>query len=125
MDEPVQLIQEKFIDNRDQLCWNKKQGGFFRFAAQEGMDDFANLRYTTPIDMATQGKLSEASVKALKALKYDFGGIDFGMDSEGNLKIFEVNSRMGLREQSLFTYKRAFNKLRTINLNNYEYGRWI
>jgi hypothetical protein len=30
MDEPVQMIQEKHIENKDQLTWNKKQGGNWR-----------------------------------------------------------------------------------------------
>ena len=68
--------------------------------------------------------LCEVSVKALKALRYDFGGIDIGMDNRGNLKVFEVNSRMGLLEQSLFTYKRAFTALRTLDINRYKEERW-
>jgi hypothetical protein len=125
MDKPVQLVQEKYIDNKNQLTWNKKQGGKFRFVYQEGLeDDWMDLQYCEPISLATKQMLGKASIEALKRLKYDFGGLDFGMDSAGNLKIFEVNSRMGLLEQALFTYKRVFSALRTLDINRYKEERW-
>ena len=121
MDNKVPLIQEKFIDNPDQLCWNKKQGGEFKFVYQE-LNEVPDAR------LLTEGNrliMEDMSIKALKLLKYDFGGVDIGMDSEGNFKIFEVNSRMGVKEQSLFTYKRVFNALRTLNLERYKEERWV
>jgi glutathione synthase/RimK-type ligase-like ATP-grasp enzyme len=125
MDEPVQMIQEKHIENKDQLTWNKKQGGKFRFAYQADMPDFENLKYSEPIAKATREMLTKASVYALKKLKYDFGGLDFGMDKHGNLKIFEVNSRMGLLEQTLFTYKRVFTALKILDIDKYKQERWL
>jgi len=123
MDKPIQLIQEKRIENKDQLCWNKKQGATFYYVYQDGLN-VNNLRRGDLISGELINKLSEMSVLALKRLGYDFGGLDFGMDKNGNLKIFEVNSRMGVREQTLFTYKRAFNLLRTINIDQYRDERW-
>ena len=122
MDNPVPLIQEKFIDNPDQLCWNKKQGGDFKFVYQELVPKLPDGDFLTELE---RKELTDISVKALKLLKYDFGGVDIGMDAEGNFKIFEVNSRMGVKEQSLFTYKRVFNALRTLNLDSYKEERWI
>ena len=121
MDNPVPLIQEKFIDNPDQLCWNKKQGGDFKFVYQELVPKLPDGDFLTELE---RKELTDISVKALKLLKYDFGGVDIGMDAEGNFKIFEVNSRMGVKEQSLFTYKRVFNALRTLNLDRYKEERW-
>lgn len=131
IDNPVPLIQEKFIANPDQLCWNKKQGGEFKYVYQELITNLPDGNRLTEIDnMLPSGMayvreiLTNMSVKALKLLSYDFGGVDIGMDADGNFKIFEVNSRMGIKEQSLFTYKRVFNALRTINIDNYIERRW-
>ena len=124
MDKPVQLIMEKFVDDTSQLCWNKKQGAKWEFFYQDGLD-VQELEYGLPFDLDLYNDIGIRSVKALKKLNYDFGGIDFGLDAEGNLKIFEVNSRMGLREQSLFTYKRCFDALRRININEYKRERWL
>jgi hypothetical protein len=125
MNEPVQMIQEKIIDNKDQLTWNKKQGGKFRFAYQADLPDFENLEWSMPCALSTREMLTKVSVAALQRLRYDFGGIDIGMDKFGNLKIFEVNSRMGLLEQALFTYKRVFTALRILDINTYRERRWL
>ena len=68
--------------------------------------------------------MTKMAVEALKKLRYDFGGIDFGMDANGKFTIFEVNSRMGLLEQSLYTYKKVFHALRTLNIAGYRRERW-
>ena len=121
MDNPVSLIQEKVIKYRDQLCWNKKQGGKFRYIYQDGLMDG---KYQDAISYDLREKISAVSIEACKKLKYDFGGVDIGMDQDGNLKIFEVNSRMGLREQSLFTYKRMFQALRHLDIPTYREERF-
>jgi hypothetical protein len=120
-DNPVPFIQEKKIDNRNQLCWNKKQGGRFWYPYQEGLTHNHEL----DLSLVDREIMTKMSVEALKKLKYDFGGLDFGMDVNGNFKIFEVNSRMGLREMSFFTYKQMFNKLRGINIDAYKAARWV
>jgi len=121
MNEPLQLIQEKVINDTSQLCWNKKQGGRFWTIYQK--DNPATLTRGDRINNELLEKLSQISIVACKKLGYDLGGIDLGMDSAGNLKIFEVNSRMGLREQSLFTYKKCFNALKGIDINEYKQVR--
>ena len=123
MDKPVQMIMEKFVEDTSQLCWNRKQGAEWKFFYQAGLN-VQELEHGVPFDQDTHDDIEIRSVEALKKLNYDFGGIDFGMDSLGNLKIFEVNSRMGLKEQSLFTYKRCFDELRRININDYTQERW-
>jgi hypothetical protein len=130
-DNPVPLIQQKFIENPDQLCWNKKQGGDFKYVYQEQIDNLPDGHLLDKIDSELPSGmapvvdiLTNMSIKALKLLKYDFGGVDVGVDADGNVKIFEVNSRMGVKEQSLFTYKRMFNQLRTLNINEYLERRW-
>ena len=120
MDNKVQMIQEKLIDDRSQLCWNKKQGGRFRTVYQ--IDNMDSLNYTIKPELVS--KLYTTAVLACKRIKYDLGGVDLGMDEQGNVRVFEVNSRMGLREQSLFTYKRAFNRLKSINITEYKNRRF-
>lgn len=122
MDEPVQLIMEKFVEDPSQLCWNKKQGASWKHFYQYALD-VQRLEHGCPFDVSIFENIKVNSVEALKLLQYDFGGIDFGMDAEGNLKIFEVNSRMGLREQSLFTYKKVIDQLRRLNIPNYKQSR--
>lgn len=121
-DNPVPFIQEKKIYDTNQLCWNKKQGGRFWYVYQEGLD---NLEHASDLSLATRQMITKMSVEALKKLKYDFGGLDFGMDCNGNLKIFEVNSRMGLLEQSLYTYKSVFNELKVLDIDAYQERRWV
>jgi hypothetical protein len=121
MDNPVPFIQEKVIKDRDQLCWNKKQGGKFRYVYQDGLTEG---KYMDALSVDLRNKLSTAALSACKKLEYDFGGVDIGVDANGNVKIFEVNSRMGLREQSLFTYKRAIQALRHLDIQTYREERF-
>ena len=120
LDNPVPFIQEKIIDDKNQLCWNKKQGGRFWYIYQEGLD----LPHQDKLSLANRNIMTKMAVEALKKLRYDFGGIDFGMDANGKFTIFEVNSRMGLLEQSLYTYKKVFHALRTLNIAGYRRERW-
>ena len=116
LDNPVPFVQAKVIDDPNQLCWNKKQGGKFRYVYQEGLE-YGNFIHD--LSMTTRNMMTKMAVEALEKLDYDLGGIDFGLASDGTLKIFEVNSRMGLRERSFFTYKQAFGRLKTMNLQQY------
>ena len=119
--DPVPLIQEKVIDDKRQLCWNKKQGGSFQYPYQP---DLNYGKYNGNLSKANVEIMTQMSIEALKKLRYDFGGIDFGMDATGQFKIFEVNSRMGLRERSLFTYKKVFNELKELDIMDYRNRRW-
>jgi hypothetical protein len=121
-DEQVPFIQEKVVRDPDQLCWNEKQGGVFRHVYQQGLN---NGKYSNTISHEQQDRMSAMSIKALKLLKYDFGGVDLGMDRNGNFKIFEVNSRMGIKEKSFFTYKPVMCRLKTLNINRYREERWL
>ena len=120
MDNPVPFIQEKVIGDRSQLCWNKKQGGAFQYVYQEGLP---YGKYHGNISKANVGIMTKMAIEACKKLKMDFAGMDFGMDAMGTFKIFEANSRMGLRERSFFTYKQVMNKLFTLNINEYKAKR--
>jgi hypothetical protein len=122
-DEPVPFIQEKICQNPGQLCWNKKQGGSFRYLYQQGRPK-EDMKWGNNLSLATKKMITKMSVAACKKLNYDLGGVDLGMDKMGNMTIFEVNSRMGLREQSLFSYKNVFNKLRNLNIDKYKAERW-
>ena len=121
-DDPVPFIQEKVIPDKEQLCWNKKQGGKFRYVYQKNL---GYGKYNDNISMELRKQITLKSVQALKKLKMDFGGLDFGMAEDGSLKIFEVNSRMGLRERSLYTYKNMFNELRSLDIQKYKEERWL
>jgi len=111
-DNKVPFIQEKVCKEPDQLTWNKKQGGKFRYVYQENL---THGKYIG-LDGGIRERISDMSISALRLIGYDFGGLDFGMDANGELKIFEVNSRMGLRERSLYTYIRAFDMLKYVDL---------
>jgi hypothetical protein len=119
--DPVPFIQEKAIPDPNQLCWNKKQGGAFRYAYQP---DLPYGKYNGTISKQNISVMRIMSVEALKRLKYDSGGVDIGMDAQGNFKIFEVNSAMGLRERSLYTYKKAYWELADLDIEEYRRTRW-
>jgi hypothetical protein len=112
LSEQVPLIQEKTIEDTSQLCWNKKQGGRFTYPYQPAMGR-NKLSRENP---ALCANLINTAITAVNRLGMDMGGVDLGVDVDGNVKVFEVNSRMGLREQSLASYKAAFWALRTIEL---------
>jgi hypothetical protein len=97
----VPLIQEKIVDDPEQLCWNKKQGAKFKYpyVPMLGVHDL-------PLELTA--RIRSVAFSACQALGYDFGGVDLALDHEDNLWVFEVNSRMGLREKSMAVYKTAF-----------------
>lgn len=112
------LIQEKVIHNKDQLCWNKKQGGTFTYP-------YVHNFHQDPMQVSKTNLkiLSDMCILACRKLEYDFGGVDVGMDSQGNFKIFEVNSRMGLKEKSFPVYMQTFWELFYLNINQYKQER--
>jgi glutathione synthase/RimK-type ligase-like ATP-grasp enzyme len=116
----VPLIQEKIIGDPDQLCWNKKQGGAFKYPHEPilGRDKLKREGG----DLVE--RISKLSIDACRSLRYDLGGIDLALGKDGELYIFEINSRMGLREQSFIVYKQAFGELRTLNIEEYRNERW-
>ena len=97
----VPLIQEKTVDDPTQLTWNKKQGGKFHTV-------FQHIPHKRNTDDRLFNKIVTLSVEATKAIGYDMGGVDLALDNDGKLWVFEINSRMGLREKSLCTYKTKF-----------------
>jgi hypothetical protein len=105
------------ITDRSQLCWNKKQGGTFHYpySPRSGRDD---------LEPELRERISDMAIEATKRLKYDFGGIDLALDEDGELWIFEVNSRMGLREMSFATYKPILWELYNIDIDDYKATRW-
>ena len=122
MGQPVRSIQEKFIEDKSQLCWNEKQGSEFKCVYNV---DIPNLPLSGTLSLEDVRVIQNLSIKALQRLNYDFGGVDIAMDREGNFAVFEVNSRMGVKEFSLFTYKIAFNTLKRINIEAYKERRWM
>lgn len=120
LDDPVPIIQEKEINDSSQLCWNKKQGGVFKYPYQPAIGRLSLSRNNPTL----VNELRSKSIEACRLLSYDMGGVDIGVDVEGNARIFEVNSRMGLREQTLQSYKAAFYALRNLDINEYTRNRW-
>lgn len=113
----VPFIQEKIVPDRTQLCWNKHQGGEF-------IVPYSDLLGIREIDQDLIDKITIQAIGAVKALGHDFGGVDLALDDQGDIYIFEVNSRCGLKELSLLTYKTVFWKLHNINIQGYKRGRW-
>lgn len=113
----VPLIQEKTVDDISQLTWNKKTGGKFTTVYQ-------NHTNKQLINNDLIRRISTLSVAATKSIKYDMGGVDLALDSENNLYVFEINSRMGLRERSFITYKQLFWELYNLNVDEYKNNRY-
>ena len=116
-EDQVPYIQEKTLPDKSQLTWNKKQGGAFHIVHQP----HAN-KYLLEPDLVS--RISKMSVKACKAIRYDMGGVDLGLDENGELFVFEINSRMGLREWSFITYKQMFWELYNIDIDEYKTNRF-
>jgi hypothetical protein len=119
LDNPVPLIQEKTVTDRSQLCWNLEQGGVFRYPYQPLIGRLRMLREESEL----VSRISGIARRACSAIGYDFGGVDIGLVDSGELYVFEVNARMGVREQTLACYKEAFDKLRTISVQDYRARR--
>lgn len=49
-----------------------------------------------PIGLTLRQKLRAVAFEAVKAVGYDFGGVDIGLGEDGKLYVFEVNSAPGL-----------------------------
>jgi len=120
-DEMVPMINEKRLpeEKRNQLCWNEHQGATF-FIPYAPLHKFHKLEREEPELLQ---RLKETAVEACKRLHYDFGGVDLAVDDQNNIYVFEVNSRMGIKERSLWVYKHALNRLRSININHYKERR--
>ena len=116
-ENPVPLIQEKTVDDPSQLTWNKKQGGKFTTVYQPHL----KIRELSP-SLVT--KIHNRAICAVKALNYDMGGVDIALDDEGHLWIFEINSRMGVREYTLATYTQIFWILHNLDIDKYRKERW-
>lgn len=112
------FVQEKVVQDKTKLCWNKHQGGEFKLVYSEitGVQDI-------PTELLEQIKVQ--AVGAVKALQLDFGGVDLALDTEGKIYLFEVNTRCGLKEKSLVVYKTMFWKLHRLNIERYKQQRWL
>jgi hypothetical protein len=94
----VPLIQEKIIYDKTQLCWNKNKGGTFVYKYQPHLG-------TDELDTELRKDIQKVAIRACNAIDYDMGGVDIGLDDEGRLWVFEVNSMVGMREKTLATFK--------------------
>jgi hypothetical protein len=97
-EDRVPLIQEKKIDNPNQLCWNKQQGGSFHYVYQPHLG-------TDELDTELRERIQDFAIVACMKLGYDMGGVDLCIDDQNRLWIFEVNSMVGMREKTLATFK--------------------
>jgi len=48
--------------------------------------------------------VAQASVDCINALGLDFGAVDIGIDAQGNVAVFEVNSAPALEGMTLKNY---------------------
>jgi len=117
-DNPAYLIQEKIIDDTNQLCWNMKQGGTFHYVHEPHM-------YNNDIEVSELFQnLKDISIKAVRALKLDFGGVDLALDYQGRVWVFEVNTRCGLRERTFSIFKQVLWALEKLDVEYYTATRW-
>ena len=114
---PVQLIQEKVVPDPTQLCWNRHQGAEFKGV-------FNYLLDTRELDEELTASIQELAIAAVKAIRYDMGGVDIALATDGQLYVFEVNSRCGLRERTLAVYTSQFWELQSIDVAQYVEERW-
>lgn len=113
--EPAYLIQEKMIFNKDQLCWNKKQGSSFHYVYEPHLN---NTPLLDEIPSLTHNLLFTA-INAVQALGLDFGGVDLAVDDEGQVWVFEVNTRCGLRERTFSIFKKVVWALESLDIEKY------
>jgi len=113
----VPYLQEKTVEDPTQLCWNKHQGGKFRTI------------YSPLLGIQEEGtelieRISSLALNAVKAIRYDFGGVDILMDRNSSLYVIEINARCGVKERSLAVYKTVFLSLQNLDVNSYKERRW-
>jgi hypothetical protein len=116
--DKVPLIQEKTIGNKNQLCWNMKKGGSFKYVHEPAIG-------INKLDKDTVDRITNLSILALQRLKYDMGGVDLCMDESGELFILEVNSYWGQREMTMAATKMTFGELWNIDIDEYKRTRWL
>jgi len=116
--DKVPLIQEKTIFDKSQLCWNMKKGGSFHYCHQP-------VRGVEKLDADLVKRITDMSVDALKRLKYDMGGVDLCLDTDGELYILEVNSYWGQREMTMASTKTTFAELWNLDIAEYKRTRWL
>lgn len=68
--------------------------------------------------------IQELAISAVKAIKYDFGGVDILLGRNGHLSVVEINARCGLRERSMAEVKTRFWELGSLNVRDYVRERW-
>jgi hypothetical protein len=105
-EDKVPSIQEKIVDDKTQLCWNEHQGARFT--------KFHTPLYNQIGEEPLTSRMKDVALRACIALGYDFGGVDIALDDNNDLWVFEINSRMGVKERSLAVYKTAFWELYNI-----------
>jgi hypothetical protein len=65
----VPLIQEKAVDDKSQLCWNKHQGGVFRYPYMPLIGNYNLGEELT-------ARIHSIAFSACMAIGYDFGGVE-------------------------------------------------
>ena len=56
--------------------------------------------------------VATASVDAINALGLDFGAVDIGVDADGNVAVFEINTACALEGSTITSYKDALEELK-------------
>ncbi len=116
-EEQTPYIQEKVPPDNTQLCWNLHQGSEFSIV-------YSSVLGKDKLPTGLKEEIQQLAISAVKALKYDFGGVDIIFSSGGELSVIEINARCGLRERSMAEIKTRFWELNNLNINEYKRGRW-
>ncbi len=67
--------------------------------------------YGDPERQGMTDAIRQAAINAVRALGYDFGGVDVGVQADGTPVVFEVNSRPGVEGGTVRKYAKHFRRL--------------
>lgn len=72
--------------------------------ADEYVFSYDNGRVFCRAGIDLPDRMVQVSINCINALGLDFGAVDIGIDTRGNVAVFEVNSAPALEGQTLVSY---------------------
>ncbi len=119
---PPAPLYTKAIDNQGEYRIHVMNGEVFDYRKKSRMDgdepteDQSKIRTLGNGWIYRQGNLrrlervEELAIQAINALNLDFGAVDIIMDANGDVFVLEVNTAVGLADNTLESYQQAFER---------------